>query len=235
MTCKIWYVAALDINTAVSLKSNVAKMYYCLPSISILLFKKNICISDLLRIVVCDMVAVLLSLFPNIKNYLVYIHRSLTCSIGNEAISALYIRINSCHWCKWCLCWRPLSGQGQFIWSWKVCIWVSLGISQFIAVVSSHMLRTEKPVTLITFNMTFMLAFYANSLLNGYVFHECTWITTYTCIANYLVIAYEGLPIFISHDHFHIILMAVNWILNDIVICNLCFSDYMFPPYCYKE
>ena len=122
------------------------------------------------------------------------------------------------------------SGQSQFIWSGKVCIWVSLGISQFIAVVSSHLLRTEKPITLITFNMTFMWTFHTNSLLNGYVFYECTWITTYTCIANYLVLAYEGLPIPISHDHFHIILMAVNSILNDIVICNLCFSDYMFPP-----
>ena len=35
--------------------------------------KKNICISDLLKILVCDMVAVLLSLFPNIKIFGTYI------------------------------------------------------------------------------------------------------------------------------------------------------------------
>ena len=49
-----------------------------------------------------------------------------------------------------------------------------LGISKFMAVVSSHLLRTEKPITLITFNMTFMWTFHTNSLLNGYVFYECT-------------------------------------------------------------
>ena len=59
--------ATLAINSAVPLRLNVAKISYCLPSISILLLKKNICISDLLKILVCDMVAMLLSLFPNIK------------------------------------------------------------------------------------------------------------------------------------------------------------------------
>ena len=54
------YVAALYINTAVPFKSNIPKIseiYYWWPPISILLFEKNICISDLLRILVCDLVA----------------------------------------------------------------------------------------------------------------------------------------------------------------------------------
>ena len=42
-----------------TLKSNVTKKNYLWPSLSILqiLLKKNICISDLLKILVCDMVA----------------------------------------------------------------------------------------------------------------------------------------------------------------------------------
>ena len=38
---------------------------------------------------------------------------------------------------------------------------------------SSLTLRTEKPITLITFNMTFMWTFHTNLLLNGYMFHAC--------------------------------------------------------------
>ena len=40
---------------SVSFKSNITKNYYCWPPISILLFEKNICISDILRILECDM------------------------------------------------------------------------------------------------------------------------------------------------------------------------------------
>ena len=56
--CNI-YVAALHINTAVSFKSNITKNYYCWPppSILLILFEKNICILDLLRILVWDIVA----------------------------------------------------------------------------------------------------------------------------------------------------------------------------------
>ena len=57
--CMYNYVAALYVNTAVSYKSNITKIYYCWPYISILyLFEKGIsCVSDFLRILVCDMVA----------------------------------------------------------------------------------------------------------------------------------------------------------------------------------
>ena len=53
------YVVALYMNTAVSYQSNLTKIYYCRPYVSVLyLFEKSIsCVSDLLRILVCDMVA----------------------------------------------------------------------------------------------------------------------------------------------------------------------------------
>ena len=58
-------IAALYINTAVFLKSNITKMYYCWPPIfSFLLFQKTICISDILRILVCDMAAMPGTLIP---------------------------------------------------------------------------------------------------------------------------------------------------------------------------
>ena len=58
-------IAALHINTAVSVKSNVTKIYYCWPPISsFLLFQKTICISDILRILVCDMAAMPGTLIP---------------------------------------------------------------------------------------------------------------------------------------------------------------------------
>ena len=58
-------LAALYINTAVSFKSNITKIYYCWPPIfSFLLFEKNICISDILGILVCDMVATPGTLIP---------------------------------------------------------------------------------------------------------------------------------------------------------------------------
>ena len=47
-------IAALYINTAVSFKSNITKIYYCWPPILDPIFEKNICISDLLTILVCD-------------------------------------------------------------------------------------------------------------------------------------------------------------------------------------
>ena len=63
-----------DINTAVSLKSNVAKIYlsfqvnFALPSKSILLFQKKKKILHFRSPQNISMVAMLLSLFPNIKN-----------------------------------------------------------------------------------------------------------------------------------------------------------------------
>ena len=58
-------IAALHINTAVSVKSNVTKIYYCWhPISSFLLFQKTICISDILRILVCDMAAMPGTLIP---------------------------------------------------------------------------------------------------------------------------------------------------------------------------
>ena len=45
-------IAALYINTTVCFKSNVTKIYYCWPPI---LSVCTICISDILRILVCDM------------------------------------------------------------------------------------------------------------------------------------------------------------------------------------
>ena len=61
LTSKIYIntcIAALYMNTAVSFKSNVTKIYHCWPPIlSLLLFQKTICISDILRIwltVVCE-------------------------------------------------------------------------------------------------------------------------------------------------------------------------------------
>ena len=58
-------IAALYINTAVSFKSNITKIYYCWPPIfSFLLFQKTICISDILRILVCDMAAMPGTLIP---------------------------------------------------------------------------------------------------------------------------------------------------------------------------
>ena len=57
--------ADLYINTAVSFKSNITKIYYCWPPIfSFLLFQKTICISDILRILVCDMAAMARTLIP---------------------------------------------------------------------------------------------------------------------------------------------------------------------------
>ena len=50
-------IAALHINTAVSFKSNKTNIYYCrapLLDLIYLLLEKNICISDLLTILVCD-------------------------------------------------------------------------------------------------------------------------------------------------------------------------------------
>ena len=50
-------IAALHINTAVSFKSNITNIYYCrapLLDLIYLLLEKNICISDLLTILVCD-------------------------------------------------------------------------------------------------------------------------------------------------------------------------------------
>ena len=55
-------------------------------------------------------------------------------------------------------------GQGKCTFDW-------LGISQFMAVVSSHMLRMEKPIFLIIFNMTIVWTFHTNLFLNGYTFH----------------------------------------------------------------
>ena len=52
-------IAALYINTAASFKSNITNIYYCWPPIfSFPLFQKTICISDILRILVCDMAAI---------------------------------------------------------------------------------------------------------------------------------------------------------------------------------
>ena len=51
-------IAALCINTAVSFKSNITKIYYCWPPIfSFLLSQETVCILDILRILVCDMAA----------------------------------------------------------------------------------------------------------------------------------------------------------------------------------
>ena len=48
-------LAVLYKNTAVSFKSNITKIYYCWPPVlDAILFQKNICISDLLTILVCD-------------------------------------------------------------------------------------------------------------------------------------------------------------------------------------
>ena len=55
-------IAALYINTAVSFMSNITKIYYRWPHI--FSFQKTICISDILRIIVCDMVAMLGTLIP---------------------------------------------------------------------------------------------------------------------------------------------------------------------------
>ena len=58
-------IAALCINAAVSFKSNIAKIYYYWPPIfSFLLFQKTICISGILRILVCDMAAMPGTLIP---------------------------------------------------------------------------------------------------------------------------------------------------------------------------
>ena len=110
--------ATLARNTAVPLRLNGTKISYDLPSTSILLFQKNICISYLLRIFVSDMVAMLLSLFPNIKIFgihtysqklnMLYWHNFFfheleikqQAGIGfpvKSIHSALYITINSCN------------------------------------------------------------------------------------------------------------------------------------------
>ena len=62
-TSKIYVcIAALYINTAMSFKSNMTKICYIfVPSY---LFEKNICITDILRILVCDMVAMPGMLIP---------------------------------------------------------------------------------------------------------------------------------------------------------------------------
>ena len=58
-------IAALYINTAVSFKSNITKIYYCWPPLfSFLLFQKTVCISDILGILVCDMAAMPGTLIP---------------------------------------------------------------------------------------------------------------------------------------------------------------------------
>ena len=50
-------MAALYINRAVYFTSNMTKYYHCWPPIfSFLLFENNIHISNILRILVCDMV-----------------------------------------------------------------------------------------------------------------------------------------------------------------------------------
>ena len=73
-----------DINTAVSLKSNVAKIYlsfqvnFALPSKSILLFpkkKKKFCISDLLRILVWLLCYFHCSLISKILIFGIYIYQ----------------------------------------------------------------------------------------------------------------------------------------------------------------
>ena len=94
-----------------------SKNFLLLAFNSILLFKKNICISDLLKILVCDMVAMLLSSFPNIKifgihtysqklnmfdwqNFFHELEIKQQAGIGFPVKSihpALYIRINSCN------------------------------------------------------------------------------------------------------------------------------------------
>ena len=61
------YIAALYINIRAPQKhkSNITKIYYCWPPIfSFLLFKKTVCISDILRILVCDMAAMPGTLIP---------------------------------------------------------------------------------------------------------------------------------------------------------------------------
>ena len=72
--------------------------------------------------------------------------------------------------------WMPFSGQIVNWFGQGKCTFDWLGISQFIAVLSSHMLRMEKLITLIIFNMTIMWTFHTNSFLNRYMFHACTWI-----------------------------------------------------------
>ena len=63
LSCFIYsWKAALYLNTAVSFKSNITKLYCCWPSFSILLFKEIILISYLLRLLVCRVVAM-----PEIK------------------------------------------------------------------------------------------------------------------------------------------------------------------------
>ena len=58
-------IAALCINTAVSFKSSITNIYYCWPPIFLfLLFQKTICISDILRILVCDMTGMPGTLIP---------------------------------------------------------------------------------------------------------------------------------------------------------------------------
>ena len=44
-----------------------------------------------------------------------------------------------------------------------------------MAAESSHMLRTEKPITFIAFNMTFMWTFHTNSL-SGYIMGSCLYL-----------------------------------------------------------
>ena len=76
----------------------------------------NICISDLVRILVCDVVAILLSLFPNINNSFVHIYSQKLNMFDKQNVfheleikqqagigfpvksihSTLFIRINSC-------------------------------------------------------------------------------------------------------------------------------------------
>ena len=54
-TYKYISMYSIYINTAVSFKSNITNIYYCWPPIlDPKIFEKNICISDLLTILVCD-------------------------------------------------------------------------------------------------------------------------------------------------------------------------------------
>ena len=126
--------------------------------------------------------------------WFIYIHRSYT-EVKHVRLAGIEFPVKSIY-CALCIRINGETCDGRFeaiirtnckfIWSGKVYIWVSLGISQFKAVV----------ITSITFNITFMWTSQTNSLLkrlcnrlllNGYMFYACTWITTYTWI-NYLVL-----------------------------------------------
>ena len=72
---------SIYINTAVSFKSNITNIYYCwAPMLDPKIFEKNICISDLLTILLCD-------ICYNARKIHYYTHKGQFIKSGNFIIS----------------------------------------------------------------------------------------------------------------------------------------------------